>query len=862
MHIDKIKSIPYITIAIITIIIISFVIINQQNEKKHPSPTNTIILNNGEEKKDESKEHEERKKWIELIHKCGPNVNWRAIDYRTRLEKAKNNLNKNKSNTVSIGGGALVGSWREIGSNNLAGRTHLVELDTIQDSIYCASSGGQIWKADKSGNNWRVLNDNFKIEDIKMIRKINNGTGTRLLVASGGWGTDNFYYSDDDGTSWNPSSGLTNISSWGYVSRGIVANDANNTIYLLALEWDYTNWYKITTLYFSTDKGATFSPIASFDEPTYGSESNFDIWTDYYGSGTVYFMENNNIHYLDTSHNPVLISSVPYSTSDGIILSGSENGGNTYLYVGVYGNGNIDFYQSTNGGINWTLKGSVAEDPFMKNSFTCSVINPQYLYYGGVECYRSHNGGQTWTKLNNWWDYYSDMDNMLHADIPGINSFMDNGNELVYINTDGGTYTSTDALNNVQNISLNDLNIGQYYSTYTHRTNSDNIFIGSQDQGYQLSSNVGTQGTIDFVQIISGDYGHIVSANGGDGVWMNYPGFACYYPAATTNQYFYNDWSFTCSGQYWIPPLMEDPNDPDKVYLGGGSTTIGSHIFHLTYNGSGTLAANELSYDFSGSAGDAPISAMEYSPINTNYRYIINGNGEFYTSTDGGNNWNMTTGFNGPGGNYLYGSAIVPSPITIGTLYVAGSGYSNPPVFMSTDNGLNFTAIDNGIPNTMIYEMTASPDGKFLFAATDVGPYVYIVANNQWYDLAAASAPDQTYWTVDYVPAIETVRFGTYGRGVWDFEIDNSTDIYNHADISSQVNIYPNPATDQINLKSEYDIIQSATIYTLSGEIVQIQDFYISSRKQTINISHLNTGIYIIHIKTHNNILDQKLIVE
>ena len=50
--------------------------------------------------------------------------------------------------------------------------------------------------------------------------------------------------------------------------------------------------------------------------------------------------------------------------------------------------------------------------------------------------------------------------------------------------------------------------------------------------------------------------------------------------------------------------------------------------------------------------------------------------------------------------------------------------------------------------------------------------------------------PDQTYWTVEYVPEIYTARFGTYGRGIWDFVVDANIDVF-YGDINqdSTINI-------------------------------------------------------------------------
>ena len=59
--------------------------------------------------------------------------------------------------------------------------------------------------------------------------------------------------------------------------------------------------------------------------------------------------------------------------------------------------------------------------------------------------------------------------------------------------------------------------------------------------------------------------------------------------------------------------------------------------------------------------------------------------------------------------------------------------------------------------------------------------------------------PDQTYWTVEYVSEINSARFGTYGRGIWDFIVDeninivlgdlNDDDVINIQDVILLVNI-------------------------------------------------------------------------
>ncbi|HEY6172615.1 MAG TPA: T9SS type A sorting domain-containing protein, partial [Candidatus Kapabacteria bacterium] len=182
--------------------------------------------------------------------------------------------------------------------------------------------------------------------------------------------------------------------------------------------------------------------------------------------------------------------------------------------------------------------------------------------------------------------------------------------------------------------------------------------------------------------------------------------------------------------------------------------------------------AERMGFDFSDSNKNLRVSALAISPIDHNHWYVTTTDGRFFHSVDRGIKWSVTDSFSAPGSHYFYGSSIVPSETTLGELYLGGSGYSNPGVFYSTDHGKTFVARDSGLPKTLIYGMASTPSGDLLFAGTEIGPYVYVRETNKWYDIAGYSAPDHVYWSVEYIPEIKTVRFGTHGRGIWDFKID------------------------------------------------------------------------------------------
>ncbi len=739
--------------------------------KRLPAPMDDIQERVANE--DKARKKQGRKQWIQERHRAAPGVDWELMDLKTRFAKAQKRQKQSNQKTVeTLANGNLTGEWREIGSNNQSGRIRYADVDVNNNLLYCLSQGGNVWKGDLNGNNWQVLNDYFRIPSPLMMHLLDqNSGGKRLLVGSSGWSIEGIYFSDDEGQSWNQTTGLSDVAFYGYIRQVAVANDADQTVYVLARGWDMANWTSVVQLYRSTNLGTSFSKVTEFNESTYGSVEHFSIWTAYDGSGNVYLLNDNNIYLVDNATGmPNLISTFTVSnTRDQILLTGAESNGTTYLYALYNGSGQSDIYRSTDGGNTWNSQGNVGEYPFSVYSFACSQADPDKIYLGGLDVYRSYNGGSSWSIVNSWGEYYGSPATKLHADIPAIQVFNDaSGNEFDLISTDGGIYKSTNNILSVSNLSLDGLRVSQYYTSYTKRDNYNILYTGSQDQGYQRTLGAGNN-LVNFTQVLSGDYAQMVSGDGGSTLWTAYPGFVMYVGNATASSIL-NYWDFVGNGYLWIPPLMEDPNAPASVYVGGGNETGGAHIFRLTRSG-GSISYVEEAYDFWPESGSTRIGAMGYSKIDDNYRYVMMENGHFFHSTDGGANWTYTTAFDGPDGFYLFGTTLVPSPTELGTVYIGGSGYSNPAAYRSTNHGQTFTPINNGLPNTLINKMDINDDGTLLFAATDVGPYVYVVAENQWYPMDGVSAPDQVYWDVDFVNSSNLVRFSSDGRGVWEFAI-------------------------------------------------------------------------------------------
>ncbi|MDX1909464.1 MAG: T9SS type A sorting domain-containing protein [Bacteroidia bacterium] len=737
----------------------------------HPAPTE---IGPGEET--DPARRLARQAWIETLHRAAPGTDWRAQDRATRQQIAAWRMRARTTRSFdsdfikdTIANGRLRGHWREAGSSNQAGRIHTAWY-TDQGVLYLASSGGNIWKGNTDGTQWQVQNDLYQIEGIQFMRMISHNSGQRLVIGRDTWNQPGIMYSDDEGVTWQSSGGLSQILNWGYVKRTVFDPDMQR-LYALSLEWNYLTNQATCALYRSDDQATSFSRIATFDESVYGNVDNFDIWQDPFTSGGLYLIIGQQTYSVSPQGATTLLSTNPHANATGsVALTGRiSSNGQVYLYAAYQADNQNYIFRSTTGGTSWLYRGLVPSWRFFQTSFSVSRQDPNRLYIGGINAYRSSNGGQTWNLVNEWYQYYPDPATKLHADIPAFCSFEDAQGEFTIVCTDGGAYISRDGLVSVQNISLEGLHVSQYYSTYTWRDSTAVIFAGAQDQGFQKSS--ADQGrVVGFEQLISGDYGHIVSGNRGQSIWTNYPGFTMHYPDAphpAQGGTLFSD--FEGTGHLWLPPLVAEPGVGHIAWRAGGSTNGGARLHKLTA-GPGTLVTEEQPFEFSPNSS-IPITTLTIHPQYPHIRYVLNQNLGLYRSLDSGLTWTSLGTQLLPQSHYFYGNAMHTTAANPLKLYVAGSGYSNPGVYVSQDLGVSFEPLANGLPSTLVFDIDGTPDDAYLFAATEVGPYVYVAADNQWYYMGALSAPDQAYWSVEYIEESHTVRFGTYGRGIWDFII-------------------------------------------------------------------------------------------
>jgi len=824
----------------------------------HPQPTDTIVNFGNEEDEGNALK---RELWIESMHRTAPNQNWREIERQNAFNKLKSqNLNRS-SNMVVLGDSLYTGTWEERGSNNQAGSVIAVNYLQETDKIYTISAGGTLWRGQLDGDNWEVINESFVFDNrtLEFVDLPNNQKRMIVTIARIP------HFSDDMGQSWTAASGIT--SSGDFWSRTanfetVVMNDGSLRIYCLAKDDFWSN----IKLFYSDDLGESYQELAdlairdfdnlAFCKPHHSNELLI---------GRTNFTRKLLIQKLNSETNVLEAAQETDVTlndiDDRIILIGNYLNQDSVLYAVQ---DEDELMKSSDAGLTWERMGTFSNNPW-EVGFYVTPSNSSQVFYGEVEAHRLREN--FFTTVNRWWEYYDDVENYIHADIMSYNEFEDtNGNPFVLIGNHGGLSISRDYLETTQNISLEGLNVAQYYDVRTDPNDPNFCYAGSQDQGFQRASNMTSTGHIDFDQVISGDYGHITFSRSGEGMWMVFPGGTVDYYRDPQNGFSTDSYEIVSENEStWLPAMADIPGTTrNEILMAGGNITgeAGSHLIKLEYFAG--VNAEQMPFDFYAESGGGVLSAIEVSTIDPNIIYTATTNGSFFTSRDGGQTFDISFNIVN-NGHFLYGASIYASTINENEVWIAGSGYNGDGVFYSDDYGQNFTLFSQGLPSTLVFEIAANADETQFYAATEAGPYVYLTETGAWEDLSQGNTPAHTYWSVEYIESLDLVRFGTYGRGIWDFTfqqesvsvIPTSLPLHNFADV------FPNPVVDfltiefdQANTTSLRDV--SLNLYNINGQLLISRDA--NTDQDRLDLSSLASGNYTLQISDGEKMQVEKVL--
>ncbi len=655
------------------------------------------------------------------------------------------------------------GNWTSMGPNNTGGGyAGLGRLNCVafrpgdNNTIYVGAPAGGVWKSVDGGANWTPLGDNNAIIGVSDIVVIAGATTASdiVYIATGDRDAGDTYSigvlkSTNGGTTWANTGLSFQASQTRKANRLLLDPTNNNTLYAATT----------VGVYKTIDAGANWAlqTGTSFIDMEIKPGSS----TTLYGSttsGTIY-------RSTDSGANWSQVLSDASGRRTELAVS-ANNTTIVYAVMGNSGNGLHKIYKSTNSGqsytsvfsgtttnlLNWDCSStSSGGQAWYDLCIAADPTNANTLFVGGVNTWKSTNGGSSWSISTHWSGTCSGGATTVHAD----KHFMayQNGTSTLFECNDGGLYKTTNGGSSWSHLS-NGMEISQIYRIGVAQTVNNDVVAGLQDNGTKA--------------LVSGTWNDVI---GGDGMDCaidpsnhNVQYGELYYGdiKRTTNR-----WASSTSiksglsgSAAWVAPFAIDPNNTNTIYMGY------QDVFKSTNQGS--------SWSKISSWSGSTLRSLTVAPSNSSYIYAAT-TSTLYRTTNGGSSWSNITG--SFGGSTITSIAVKNDDPN--TIWVSLGQFNSNSVYQSTDGGANWINISTGlpqIPTLSVIQNKQNTTEVELYAGTDVGVYMKLGAAD-WVPFFTGM-PNvvvnevEIYYATN--PADSRIRAATYGRGLWESDMNTT----------------------------------------------------------------------------------------
>jgi hypothetical protein len=91
--------------------------------------------------------------------------------------------------------------------------------------------------------------------------------------------------------------------------------------------------------------------------------------------------------------------------------------------------------------------------------------------------------------------------------------------------------------------------------------------------------------------------------------------------------------------------------------------------------------------------------------------------------------------------------------------------------------------------------------------------------------------------------------------------LDGQTGLNDLTAIESGINLFPNPAMQNLTILSENGMINSIKMYTTAGKLVK-EETNLSSNQVQLNVLNLIEGLYLCAIEVNGQIVTKRLMIK
>ncbi len=692
------------------------------------------------------------------------------------------------------------------------GRLNVVAVDP-QDSLtlYVGSPTGGVWKTTNGGENWTASMQNFAWIGVSAIAvdpqnsaHLLVGTGDRDLFVTTGGG---IYESFDYGETWTEA-GLNDANC--RVNKIIINPENSNVLLAASSDGVYRsvdaaqNWSLIydekeikTLVYHPTDTSIVYGAASVFIR---SSDGGFTFEDTVIGSDPV------RLELAVTPNQPDLLYVLEANNASRFgSLQRSLDAGSTFEIMSDSPNilGASETGDSYDGQASYDL------------ALVVSPENPDHIIAGGINAWRSEDAGQTWI-LSSEYHYEDGALDYTHADI----HYFLNVESRIFCASDGGLFVTDNDGVSWSDLSAG-LNISEIYRLDVCNTLGERVIIGTQDNGTNLS--------------VDGNWTHVFGADGQasllnpenpDMVFWSIQNGSMY---RTDNNFADYQMISPASNGAWTTPLVMKSGSPNELYA--GYTKV---YRSLNYGDNWDAISPVLSGQFSN------LRVLEVAPTNSNYIYAAVGL-NLYVTQNAGLNWDTI----------VMDASVVDLAVSKTNpehIYIVTTSWDSGVLF-SEDAGSSFTDITDGTESLGLRCIETSDDlNGTVFVGTENSVLYRDTIDNLWLVLDEG-LPAVYVRDLKFEPLSFKLYAGTYGRGVWSFDLGEFVSTENF-ERQTAYKLYPNPSNGVFIVEGFFNA-ESANIYCLDelGRKLDTKIDYLSSDALKISMQTNFSGSCYVRIE-------------
>jgi photosystem II stability/assembly factor-like uncharacterized protein len=508
------------------------------------------------------------------------------------------------------------------------------------------------------------------------------------------------------------------------------------------------------------------------------------------------------------------------------------------------------FYRSDNEGLSWKKSASrtqiLSDSPtgtYGQGMYDLTILvhptNPENVIVGGLVLFETKDGGNAWSQMVPY-------TGVIHPDQHYL--AYNQLNKTFYLCNDGGLYASKNinTPNKWQFIS-NDINVTSCYRLGVSDDGSD-IITGAQDNNSFWKDETNPW----------------VSLYGGDGMeCLILPNEQTLYMSAQ-----YGSIAYLSKGRYysifppnddsgeWTTPFSSVPAT-SEIYIAGGD------VYKIPYEQQRTALKKISNFpviaEFRTPQLSSALAVSKSSPatiyVAKRSRPLYGVNSELFYTANGGTNW-LEIGRGQFGTSYITSLSIDADNAE--HLWVALSNFNEgKKLYMTSDAGKTWQNVSYNLPNVPVNSVVFQPEEKqragVLYVGMDIGVYYLIEGESEW-KLLNENLPNVIVSELEINAATNQLFAATFGRGVWQTDLVNEKSKAANSFYEMQVIASPNPVSDFLTVKSNFDDVFSIRVINGRGE--EISQTTLKKKElrygKTIDLSHIPSGLYFLVLSNGN----------